>query len=180
MKMASYESGVASYANTIVRTYGRVYNTIQKEGDSVEISVNTNKEVKDIQIEITCNEITPDVEKIIAALRMMDKQLIGKLNGQIHIIPVSDIVYIESVDRKCFIYTEKACLEADFKLYELEAQLCVDNFFRISKSMLINLQEVKSIKAELNRRLLVTMRNGEQIITSRQYADELKKMLGVK
>ena len=37
----------------------------------------------------------------------------------------------------------------------------------------------RSLRAEIDRKLRVTMTNGEQIIASRLYADELKKRLGV-
>ena len=39
---------------------------------------------------------------------------------------------------------------------------------------------IDAIRAYLDRRLLITMSNGEQLIVSRQYAPELKHLLGVK
>ena len=83
------------------------------------------------------------------------------------------------MERKCFIYTENEIYESDFRLYELEQQLEECGFFRVSKSFLIHLQKIQSLKADINRRIRITMSNGEQIIASRQYADALKKRLGV-
>ncbi|MDE6625751.1 MAG: LytTR family transcriptional regulator DNA-binding domain-containing protein, partial [Lachnospiraceae bacterium] len=94
-------------------------------------------------------------------------------------LDIEKIIYIESVDRKCFIYTEDEMYESEFKLYELEHQLEEFGFFRVSKSFLIHLQNIQSLKAEINRKIRVTMSNGEQIIASRQYSDKLKKRLGV-
>lgn len=145
----------------------------------MKITINTDRDVEEISVDITCKSLTPEIEKVIATLRMIEKQLTGKKDGQIFLISVRDVVYIESVERKCFLYTREAYYETDFKLYELEEQLKDRGFFRISKSVLINLREVRSLKTELNRRLRVTMHNGEQIIASRQYADELKKELGL-
>ena len=146
----------------------------------MKITIKTDAAAEDTLVEITCSQLSPEIEKIAAILRMMDKQLTGKREGQIELVPVHHVIYIESVDRKCFLYTDTSCFESDFKLYELEEQLHSSGFFRISKSLLINLQEVKSIRSEYNRRLLVTMCNGEQIIASRKYAEQLKKRLGVK
>ena len=146
----------------------------------MKITIKTDANIKDTLVEITCNKPSPEIEKIAAILRMMDKQLTGRKGNQIELIPVHHVIYIESVDRKCFLYTDTSCFESDFKLYELEEQLQSSGFFRISKSLLINLQEVQSIRSEYNRRLLVTMCNGEQIIASRKYAEQLKKRLGVK
>ena len=105
---------------------------------------------------------------------MMNHQLTAKKGDEIYLLDVSQIIYIESVDRKCFIYTSDEVYESEFRLYELE-----HGFFRVSKSFLIHLQKIQSLKADINRRIRVTMSNGEQIIASRQYADELKQRLGV-
>lgn len=54
------------------------------------------------------------------------------------------------------------------------------NFIRISKQCIINLKKVRSLKADVNRKIRVTLQNGERIIVSRMYSDELRKRLGVK
>ena len=113
-------------------------------------------------------------------LRILDKQLAVTKGDETYFLDVSEVVYIESVERKTFIYTEKDVYESGFKLYELEQQLESCGFFRASKSCLIQLQFIKSLKSDLNRRIKVTLENGEQIMVSRQYADALKKKLGVK
>ena len=96
------------------------------------------------------------------------------------ILDISKIAYIESVDRRTFVYTDSECYETKMKLYEMEERLCGSGFLRISKSCLVRLRFIRSIKAELDRRLRLTLENGEQMIVSRQYADELKRRLGVK
>jgi DNA-binding LytR/AlgR family response regulator len=62
----------------------------------------------------------------------------------------------------------------------IEQQLCKGGFLRISKASLVNLKYVRSLRAELDRKIRLTLETGEQIIVSRQYADELKHRLGVK
>lgn len=146
----------------------------------MKIEINIDETVTDMEVVVTCNKLTPKVEKILAALRMMDCQLIGKKDNEIHILDIAHIIYIESVERKCFVYTANDVYESDFPLYELERQLAVYGFFRVSKSFLIHLPSIQSLKADMNRRIRITMANGEQIIASRQYADGLKKRLGVK
>lgn len=59
-------------------------------------------------------------------------------------------------------------------------RLCGGNFLRISKSCIVQLKYIRSLKSELDRRIRITLENGEQLIASRQYADELKKRLGVR
>lgn len=100
-------------------------------------------------------------------------------DGETHILDISKIAYIESVDRKTFVYTESDCYESKLKLYEMDGRLCGSNFLRISKSCIVRLKYIRSLKSEFDRRIRITLENGEQLIASRQYADELKKRLGV-
>ncbi|MDE5748535.1 MAG: LytTR family transcriptional regulator DNA-binding domain-containing protein, partial [Acetatifactor sp.] len=52
-------------------------------------------------------------------------------------------------------------------------------FVRANKSSIVNLKKIQSIRTYVNRRLLLTMENGEQLIASRQYAENIKRLLGV-
>lgn len=146
----------------------------------MKISININENRTDTEIVINCNALTPETERIIAALRMLDSQMTVTKDGEVYILDVAKIVYVESVDRKTFVYTEEDCFESRLKLYEMEQQLCQSGFLRISKSCLVHLKYIRSLRAELDRKLRLTLDNGEQIIVSRQYADDLKQRLGVK
>ena len=145
----------------------------------MKIEISVDERAEDLKISVTCRELTPEVERILATLRMMNCQLTARRGEEIYLLDVSQILYIESVERKCFVYTSDEVYESDFRLYELERQLEGYGFIRVSKSFLIHLQRIQSLKADINRRIRVTMSNGEQIIASRQYADALKKRLGV-
>lgn len=145
----------------------------------MKIEIFVDEKATDLNISVTCKQLTPDVERILTMLRMMNQQLMAKKNEETYLLDISQVIYIESVDRKCFVYTSDEMYESDFRLYELEQQLEEYGFFRVSKSFLIHLQKVHSLKAEINRKIRITMSNGEQIIASRQYAEELKKRLGV-
>ena len=132
----------------------------------MKIEILVDEDVTDMKITVTCRQLTPNVEKLLAHLRMMDNQLTGKKNGEIYLLDIARIIYIESVDRKCFIYTSDEVYETDFHLYELEQQLMECGFLRVSKSFLIHLQRIQSLKADINRKIRITMSNGEQIIAS--------------
>jgi len=146
----------------------------------VKVIINTDECTKEMEVVINCKQLTPEIEKIIHMLRMMDKKLTGVANGETYIINIDDILYIESVDKKTFIYTSDRVYESSFKLYELEQQLETHSFFRANKSCVINFKCIKSLKADIDRRIKVTLINGEKLIVSRQYAEQLKERLGVK
>ena len=145
----------------------------------MKVEIIVDDKAEDLHVLVTCRRLTPEIEKLMEMLRMMDRQLTARKNGEIYLVDISEVIYIESVERKCFVYTSTEVYESDFRLYELEGQLEAFGFLRVSKSFLIHLRSVQSLKADINRKIRITMSNGEQIIASRQYADELKKRLGV-
>ena len=54
------------------------------------------------------------------------------------------------------------------------------DFFRCSKSTILNLNKVVKLKPELTRNIMATLTNGETIVVSRRYATELKALIGIK
>ena len=155
-----------------------IYDT-GKGAETLKVEIKVDDKADDLHIIVTCRHLTPEIEKLLETLRMMDRQLTAKKNGEIYLLDIAEVIYIEIIDRKCFVYTPDEVYESDFRLYELERQLEEFGSLRVSKSFLIHLQKVQSLKADINRKIRITMSNGEQIIASRQYADELKKRLGV-
>lgn len=123
----------------------------------MKININVDEQLSGIEVNINCGELTEDV-----------------------ILDAKDIAYVEALDRKCFVYTENNVFETSYKLYELESLFSGMKFYRVSKSCLVSHKFISSIKTEMNHRLRLTLKNGEAIIVSRQYAEEIKEQLGVK
>lgn len=146
----------------------------------MKITINSDTKAEELEIAITCSQLTPEIDRIIAMLRMLDLQLTGQKDGETFILRSERVLYIDTVDKKTFIYTSDDVYETSLKLYELEEQLLNVGFFRANKSCIINFRHIVSLKSELDRKVLVTMRNGEKLIVSRQYAQQLKEKLEVR
>jgi len=146
----------------------------------LKISINTDDAVRETNIVITCEKLTPEIEKVVSMLRILDMKLTGQKSNETFILDASEILYIDSADKKTFLYTGKDVYESNLRLYELEEQLSKVEFFRASKSSIINLKQIASLRADFDGRIIVTMTNGEKQIVSRQYAGYLKQRLGVK
>ena len=73
----------------------------------MKITININESIGDTEIVINCARLTPETESIIAALHIMDSQLTVIKDDGTFILDISEIAYIETVDRKTFVYTEK-------------------------------------------------------------------------
>lgn len=142
-----------------------------------KISVNKVNPGEPEAVTIDCYEIDDDVREIVSYVKSRQGQLTGKLDGEQYEISVKDILYIESVDNRVFIYTSKESYETSSKIYELEELLKKNSFLRISKSSIVNLMKIKSIKPSINARFIAVLSNGEEIMISRKYVADLKKTL---
>ncbi len=146
----------------------------------MKIEIDINEKYEDIGIKVTAPSLTPDIEKMVSLMRMMDMQIPVKKGDETILLDVDKILYIEAVERNTFIYTSGDTYESGLKLYEFESRLSEHDFIRVSKQSLLNLRKVKSLKTDINRKTRVNLQNGEQIGVSRKYEYELRKRLGVK
>ena len=91
---------------------------------------------------------------------------------------VNAIYYIESVDKRTYIYTKDSCYETKLRLYELEDRLG-PFFARCSKAMIVNLRKIKSVSSEFSGRMNAELLNGEQVIIARNYVKDIKRRLDI-
>ena len=136
------------------------------------------KEGEEDTIIVRCRNINPEIIHLLDRVRAQDT-LIGYINHEIHRLNPSEIYYIETVDRKAFLYSKNAVYESKQKLYELEEILQAWNFMRAGKSLIINVAMVKSVTPMFSKNLEVVFVNNERVIVSRQYASALKKHLSM-
>ncbi|WP_207696156.1 hypothetical protein DOK67_0000641 [Enterococcus sp. DIV0212c] len=125
------------------------------------------------------HKLTPVLENVLSLLNEEDRFLIGEENGSLYRLAFSEILYIEVVDKKSFIYTENLVCQSSEKLYQLEEQLSSFKFIRTSKSMLLNITAIKAIAPTLSGRFEAMLLNDERVAISRKYVPDLKKGLGM-
>ena len=101
-------------------------------------------------------------------------------NGAHYKIPFSDILYIEVVDKKSFIYTKDLVCQSAEKLYQLEEKLLPHKFIRVEKSLLLNIEAIKAVSPTFSGRFEATLINEERVAVSRKYVPDLKKGLGMR
>lgn len=121
--------------------------------------------------------MTPEVERVFHFFNGMQQKLMGWDEKKQKVLGASEILYIESVDGKSFAYTKNDVLRVDYSLNRLERILNDINFFRCSKSMIINIDKVECLKSLPSNRIDATMCNGEHIMISRTYASDFRKRL---
>lgn len=129
------------------------------------------------EVIVQYRNMTPEVQRIISLLNREQTKLTGWREKDLTVIESNEILYIESVDGKTFAYTEQDVLKLDYQLSQLEQILKTINFFRCSKSVILNIDKVKSLKSLPSNRIDATMCNGEHIMIARTYASDFRKRL---
>ena len=146
----------------------------------MKINLDIDGKYDDIEVIIRAPHLNNDIERMVAMMRMIDMQIAVRHDNETVLLDTDKVLYVEAVDRKTFVYTNSETYESELKLYELEQQLIERDFLRISKQSIVNLRKIKSLKTDVNRKIRITLQNGEQIVVSRMYSDELRRKLGLK
>ena len=131
------------------------------------------------QIIIRCKKLDENILKLITELKQGQKKLTGIKDGNMVMIDPSNVYYFEGVDNKVFLYCKQNVYETKLKLYEIEEEYKNTDFFRASKSVILNVAKIKSISPAYSGRFEAQLYNGEVVVISRQYVPELKKKLGM-
>lgn len=145
----------------------------------MKLTIDKNELYLDPEIIVKCKEIDDVLQDIISYIGIADKKMIGEVDGELFFIPLNNILYFESVDKVVYIYTDKQVYRSSAKLYVLEEQLAETYFARVSKTTILNLKKLSSVRSAKNAKLEGILINKEKILISRQYVAEIKKRLGV-
>lgn len=145
----------------------------------MKITIMDRPDGEEDEIIIKCRQVDDQILKMVYAMKAGREKLTGFKDGSIMQIAPKDIYYFEAVDNKVFLYLEKDVYETKYKLYELEERFKGTDFFRISKSYIINLAKVQRLNPGFNGRFEAAMKNGEKLVISRQYVPVLKEKLGL-
>ena len=131
------------------------------------------------EIIVRCRDLYEALLRMIYELKTRRGKFTVTDNDKIRQIDAGDIYYFEAVDNKVFLYLKQDVFEVRYKLYEIEEGYANTDFFRASKSVIINLAKVKQFAPDFGGRFEAQMRNGERLMVSRQYVPALKKRLGM-
>ena len=118
-------------------------------------------------------------EEVVSLLQLLKKRNSGKLilykEEEQYIMDADEIVYVEVSDNKVYAYTKQDTYEAKQKLYEIKELLGGRSFAQINKSVIVNIDCVKSIQAEFSGNYRLKLKNRKESLTiSRKYFKEFK------
>ena len=118
-------------------------------------------------------------EEVVSLLQLLKKRNSGKLilykEEEQYIMDADEIVYVEVSDNKVYAYTKQDTYEAKQKLYEIKELLGGRSFGQINKSVIVNINCVKSIQAEFSGNYRLKLKNRKESLTiSRKYFKEFR------
>ena len=72
---------------------------------------------------------------------------------------------------------KEAIYQTDWRLYQLAEELGQAGFVQVSKSCILNINVLKSIRPIFNSRMEAKLINGEKVIINRSYIKAVKEAL---
>jgi DNA-binding LytR/AlgR family response regulator len=146
----------------------------------MKIVINKILEKLDIKESAVFNifEVTPSIEKAISLLKESNYTIVAQnIDSEEFIqLKISDILYLEYLERQIFLYTKNSTLITKDSLSNF-CKILPNEFVQISKSTVVNSLYIKAFIAQKNGNLALEIVGNEKLIVSRRYAVYVKKTL---
>ena len=143
----------------------------------MRLILNERPEMEKPEVTIAYSEMTASVKRVADFVRSVEQTVLCKKDEEECSVPVGDIYYIESVDKKTFVYCEKEVYMCSLRLYEIEKMVEKVGFVRVSKSTILNIEWLKGVKTLVNSRLEAILSNGERVCVTRKYLKDIREAL---
>ena len=145
----------------------------------IKIFTNISKEFKETTLTITAPVLTEEIQGIIeyASNSKVPSKIMANKNNEIYFIKIEDIICFFSQDKYNYIRTKDGIYRLKYKLYEIEEVFNSKDFIRISKSCIININQVKCFDTNTLGTLIVKLNDNTQEIVSKRNVSQIMKLL---
>lgn len=118
-------------------------------------------------------------EEVVSLLQFLRRKNSGRLivykEEEQYLVDAEEIVFLEVSGSKVNAYTKQEAYETKLKLYELKALLAAYPFAQINKSVIVNINCVRSIQAEFSGNYRIKLKDRKEVLTiSRKFFKEFK------
>lgn len=145
----------------------------------MKLSIFKNPKFSEPEVILNYSEETEEVNKLIETLNSLNNTIQCFKNSSNFNIKLNDIYYFESVDERSYVYTKDNVYECKEKLYTIEEIFKNTSIVRVSKSCILNITKLKSVRPFINGKFEATMLSGEKIIINRYYVSDFKKKFNI-
>ena len=145
----------------------------------LKIRIEMSEDVQE-EVVIRCREITPEIirlQQLLSGDSDRSNQFLLYKGDTEYYLNVNDIIFFETEGNAVMAHTKNDMYETRRKLYELE-ELSGGRFQRISKSAIVNVDKVYSIKRNVTSSSAIEFQGThKQIYVSRAYYKVLREKL---
>lgn len=150
----------------------------------MKINIDIDSKYEELQVVVQTPEMTDEVTEVMNRLKgqreiSKDITIIGYHHEKMYILKPDSIIFIYTSGSSVLADTMDESYHVKDKLYVLEERLQSKFFVRISKSAIVNINQIKNIEIHFNGSLVVKFHNGKEEIISRRYVTKVKQALGI-
>ena len=132
-------------------------------------------EGKPLTVTVEYPEYTESVKSLVKRIEKLDVSFSCFADDRQMRISLSDVYYLENVDRKVFLYTEGEVFRLDATMTEITKITEDSDLVRISRTCIMNTSHLTGIRQLKNSYLEASLDNGEKLIVSRKYLRDIKR-----
>ena len=133
--------------------------------------------IEENYLELHYDKMDEETNAVLERLRGTLRYIDGTCDERKVTVAITDIYYIDTVDRKTFAYTKDMCVEIKEALRDFIEDYADAGFARISKSSVVNIYKIKKLQGDLNMRVIIFLKNDEKLIMNRSYKREFYERL---
>lgn len=133
--------------------------------------------LQETEIIIRGSITSPEVENLLSYLsnKGSSSKLVLYKDDEQYFVEPKEIIYFEAAEGKIIVNTTQGTFVSKQKLYELKDMLCTLPFAQINKSMVVNIDFVKSVSAEFSGNYSLKLKTSKEVLTiSRKFMKEFK------
>jgi two-component system LytT family response regulator len=124
------------------------------------------------------HEAEEDVDRLTRALPAAGARLLARCGGRYKVIPQRDVTYFSSEGGLTRLHTQDRAYAFDPTLANLEERLDPALFFRLSRTVIVNLDSVAEVRPLVGGTADVVLNNGATLEVSRRRVRDLLERLG--
>ncbi|WP_164509337.1 LytTR family DNA-binding domain-containing protein [Companilactobacillus jidongensis] len=148
----------------------------------MKIRVDVSSDYPEKEIVIKSPSDDDELKNLVKQIKKLQNefsQLNGYVGETVYSLELKNILFFETNDRNVYAHTTNNAFLIHHRLYELEEKL-PDNFLRISKSSILNLDEISSLTRSVTGNLVQFKNTYKTLYVSRRFLKELKNRLDKK
>ncbi|WP_129044465.1 LytTR family DNA-binding domain-containing protein [Companilactobacillus metriopterae] len=123
-------------------------------------------------------EVVDLVQKLESMIQELQK-ISGYHDDTVYQLDLTEVLFFETNDRDVYAHTSDNSYRVNQRLYELE-EILPANFIRVSKSTILNLDQVRSLTRSVTGNLIEFKNSYKQVYVSRRFYKDVKIKLGKK